>query len=80
MGPYGYSDAIEVFATDELPYRTSDDDEWLRARAIEVIQASGEVVLACRSAGDPELHDVDGADTRSVGVVDRELVEFHGSS
>ena len=77
VGPYGYSDAIEVCATGELPYRTTDDDEWLRARAIEVIEVSGEVVLACRSAGDPELHDVDGADARSIGVVNEWFRETH---
>ena len=38
VGPYGYSDLIELFATEELPYRTFDDDEWLRARAVEVIK------------------------------------------
>jgi len=77
VGPYGYSDAIELFATGELPYRTRSDDEWLRARAIEVIEASGEVVLACKPAGDPELFDVDGADARSIAVVDEWFREEH---
>src|SRR5579884_2962878 len=39
VGPYGYSDAIELFATEEFPYRSVGDDEWLRRRAIEIIEA-----------------------------------------
>jgi hypothetical protein len=59
---YGYSDRIEVFATGEFPHRTSDDDEWLYEKAREVLAAAGEVVLACRRDGDPELLDVEAAD------------------
>ena len=77
VGPHGYSDRIELFATGEFPYRTTDDDEWLRARAIEVIETAGEVVLACRQAGDPELRDVDGADGQSIGVLDAWFSEPH---
>ena len=77
VGPYGYSDAIELFATEEFPYRSVGDDEWLRRRAIEIIEATGEVVLACKRVGDPELYDVDGADSRSLSVVDEWFREEH---
>jgi|SRR5579871_859486 len=76
-GPYGYSDAIGVFATGEFPYRSLDDDVWLRKMALEVIEATGEVAVACKRIDDPELRDVDGADSRSLGVVDEWLGEEH---
>jgi len=60
IGPHGYSDRIEIFATGELPHR-SGDDEWLYARALQVLEEHGEVVMGCRRDGDPELRDVDGA-------------------
>jgi hypothetical protein len=60
IGPHDFSDRIEVFATGELPYR-SGDDEWLHARALQILEEHGEVVLACRHDRDVELHDVDGA-------------------
>ena len=77
VGPWGFSDRIEVFATEELPYRTVDDDGWLHARALEVIETAGEVVLACRRADAPELHDVEGADAHSPGVVEEWFHEPH---
>ncbi len=64
-----------MFGTREFPYRTHDDDEWLRERAVEVLEQTGEVVLACRHDGDPELHDVDGAD--GVGTIDEWFSEEH---
>jgi hypothetical protein len=54
------SDAVEVYATGEFPYR-GDDTEWLRAKAIEIL-AKTDVVLACKRPGDPELHDVEETD------------------
>ena len=74
-GPHGYSDRIEVFATGELPYRTADDDEWLYARALQVLEEHGELVLACRRDGDPELHDVDGA--AEIAAIDEWFSEPH---
>jgi len=75
VGPYGYSDRIEVFGTREFPYRTRDDDEWLRERAVKVLEETGEVVLACKHDDDPGLHDVDGAD--GVGTIDEWFSEEH---
>ena len=75
IGPYGYSDRIEIFATGELPHRTREDDGWLYAQALQVLHAHGEVVMACRRDGDPELHDVDGAAERS--AIDEWFAEPH---
>jgi hypothetical protein len=75
VGPLGYSDRIEVFATEEFPYRRNDNDERLRERALEVLNLTGEVVLACRREPDPELHDVENTD--HAGTIDEWFDEAH---
>ena len=75
VGPWGYSDRVEVFATGEFPHRTSDNDECLRQRALELLRQTGEVVLACRHEGDPELHDIENTD--HVGMIEEWFTELH---
>jgi hypothetical protein len=75
IGPWGYSDRIEVYATGEFPYRTRDDHAWLRTKARHLVETTGEVVLACRRDADPQLHDVENTD--HVGVIDEWLSEPH---
>jgi hypothetical protein len=70
---YGSSDAVEVYATGELPFR-SNDKARLREHALAFL-AEGDVVLACRREGDPELHDVD--ETDSIEDVDEWLAADH---
>jgi hypothetical protein len=61
-GEYGRSDRIEAYATGALPHRAASNDPWLHERATELLQQTGEVMLACRNDDDPELHDVDETD------------------
>jgi hypothetical protein len=75
VGPWGYSDRIEIFGTLEFPHRTRHDNEWLRERALEVVDRTGEVVLACRREGDPELYDVENTD--HAGTIDEWFSEPH---
>ena len=69
----GGSDAVEVYATGEFPFR-GRDKAWLRQQALAVL-AESDVVLACRREGDPELHDVE--ETDSVADVDEWLAGDH---
>jgi hypothetical protein len=69
----GASDAVEVYATGELPFRERDA-AWLRARAVEVL-AETDVVLARKRAGDPELHEVE--ETDQLADVDEWLASEH---
>jgi hypothetical protein len=62
IGPWGYSDRIEIFATREFPFRKKSDHEWLRAKARKVLDAAGEVVLARGRDGDPELQAAETTD------------------
>jgi hypothetical protein len=55
-----HSDAVELYATGELPYRERDDER-LRAKALEILRTT-DVVLACKRDGDAELHDVTETD------------------
>ena len=57
----GGSDAVEVYATGEFPFR-GRDKAWLRQQALAVL-AESDVVLACRREGVPELHDVEETDS-----------------
>lgn len=70
---YGSSDAVEVYATGALPFRSSDKAS-LREQALALL-AEGDVVLACRWEGDPELHDVE--ETDSIEDVDEWLAADH---
>ena len=57
-GAWGYSDRIEVYATGELPHRSSANHQ-LQQAALDVLRDTGEVLLACRLDGDPELQHRD---------------------
>jgi hypothetical protein len=61
-GQWGFSDRLEAYATDEFPERAAAADESLREKAAETLSRTGEVILACRREGDPELHDVEVTD------------------
>jgi hypothetical protein len=52
----GHSDAIELYAGRELPYRGREDAS-LRRKALEVLEST-DVVMACHREGAPQLHDV----------------------
>jgi hypothetical protein len=65
-GSYGRSDAVEVYATGELPHR-GDDREQLRSAALAILQGTDvlvatDVVMACRQDGNAELQDVSETD------------------
>ena len=53
----GSSDAVELYATGELPFRGTDPKP-LKARALDIVRET-DVVMACKRQGDPELRDVD---------------------
>ena len=64
-GSHGYSDRIEVYATGELPHRSTRDEN-LRRAALDALRETGEVVLACLREGDPELDVVEVSEAEEI--------------
>ena len=59
-GRYGRSDRVDVYLTNELPIRGAPDAE-NREKAVDLVLATGEVVLARHDPADSELRDVEEA-------------------